>query len=280
MTNNPGQLALSKANETNGVDLATQDIAKKLEKIIIKVENATANLAKNATANLNVFQRVANKMSTLTKIDPITHSRGIFDFSRSDTILVWLLLLLFAAIPTFALYSLVDGKKSKGKRVRLSIEKKKSRKRAGDESNDEIVSQTENLIRKQPEEEEILLQSDSKSVLPATTHSVIEKSPEKLEVKHSKLPSTVDTTSLDYSSSDVEEKLAEKFKKLKSVTIDEKTVKMKPSKSSFNLGLEKTKDSPASSDKSNKEKKRKSSSSTSSKPNILVCIENYLSVEY
>lgn len=166
MKNNPGKLALSKANETNGVDLATQDIAKKLEKIIIKVENATAGLAEISTANLTLLQRMANKMATLTKIDPITNSRGIFDFSRSDTILVWLLLLLFAAIPIFAVYSVIDDKKSAGKRVRLSIEKRKSRNRAGDETKDEIVSQTANLIRKQPEEEEILLRSDSKSVLP------------------------------------------------------------------------------------------------------------------
>uniref|UniRef100_A0A1A9V3F5 Uncharacterized protein n=1 Tax=Glossina austeni TaxID=7395 RepID=A0A1A9V3F5_GLOAU len=281
--NNPGQLALGKANETNGVDLATQDIAKKLEKIIMKVENATAGLAENSTVNLSLFQRMANKISTLTKIDPITNSRGIFDFSRFDTILVWLLLLVFAAIPIFAVYSVVEDKKPKGKRVRLSL-----RKRAGDETEDKIVSQTENLIRKQPEEEEILLQSDSKSVSPginnffplspflplfllnnrlfyfaATAHSVKEKSPETLEVKRIKLPSTIDTTSLDYTSSDVEDKLAEKFKKLKSVTIDEKTVKMKPSKSSFNLERAKSKDSTASSSKSNKEKTRKSSSSSS-----------------
>uniref|UniRef100_A0A1B0FB12 Uncharacterized protein n=1 Tax=Glossina morsitans morsitans TaxID=37546 RepID=A0A1B0FB12_GLOMM len=215
MKNNPGKLALSKANETNGVDLATQDIAKKLEKIIIKVENATAGVAENSTANLTLFQRMANKMATLTKIDPITNSRGIFDFSRSDTILVWLLLLLFAAIPIFAVYSVIDDKKSVGKRVRLSIEKRKSRKRAGDETKDEIVSQTANLVRKQPEEEEILLRSDSKSVLPVTVHPVIEKSPETLEVKRTKLPSIIDTTSLDYTSSDVEDKLAEKFKRLK-----------------------------------------------------------------
>lgn len=112
-----------------------------------------------------------------------------------------------------------------------------------------------------------------------TVHPVIEKSPETLEVKRTKLPSIIDTTSLDYTSSDVEDKLAEKFKRLKSVTIDEKTIKMKPSKSSFNLARAKSKDSIASSDKSNKEKNRKSSSS-SSKQNTLVCSDNSLSIKY
>uniref|UniRef100_A0A1A9W7Y3 Uncharacterized protein n=1 Tax=Glossina brevipalpis TaxID=37001 RepID=A0A1A9W7Y3_9MUSC len=265
VNDNPEQPALSNSNEYLRFNLVNQDNVKKNERDVNKMENAMADLVENATANVNLFQRMANEISNLTQINQKTNSRGIFDFTRSDTLLVWLLLLIFAAIPIFAIYSVVDGKKSKGKHVRLSVESKKSRRRAGNETKDATISQVENLISKQPEEEEILLQSDSKSVLPATVRSAIRRPSETLnqlstEAKKLKFHPVIDTTSLDYTSSEAEEKLTENFQKLptKSVSIDEKTVHLKSSKSSFDFGLLKSKTSMTSSDKNKKEKNKKS----------------------
>uniref|UniRef100_A0A1A9WFB6 Uncharacterized protein n=1 Tax=Glossina brevipalpis TaxID=37001 RepID=A0A1A9WFB6_9MUSC len=268
VNNNPEQAVLSKSNESLGFNLVNQDNVKTIEKVINKIENATVNLDENTTTNMNVFQRVANKISKLTHINPKTNSRGIFDFTRSDTLLVWLLLLIFIAIPIFAVYSVMDGKKSKGKHIRLSIENKKSRRRAGNETKDAIISQVENLISKQPEEDKVEQISDSESILPATVRSAIRRSPETLkqlstEAKQFKLRPIIDTTSLNYTSSEPEEKLTEKFQKLtppKLVsTIDKKTIKLKSSKSSFDVGRLKNKISMISSDQKNKKEKNKKS---------------------